>query len=212
MAKKKLQKFNFEYKMAKTVGEFFEHLLKGYVMVDCDISITVEVFSALKERQNESDLIRHTYAMFLCAGKGCNANEEKAVAIYQELADKGFALSINALGACYGVGTGVEKDCEKAFKLYEKASALGSATANYNLAVVYLSGNDYAPKNEKTALKYLKKAVEQKYAYAYTLMGKCYLKGLGVATNLTQAKAYFKLGASSGDYNAEWFLERYFSK
>ena len=209
---KKVNKFNFESKTAKTVQEFFSLLENGFVMADCTLDVVKEVYSALKQRQNESDLIRHIYAMFTFDGKGCNANEEKAVAIYQELADKGFALSINALGACYGVGTCVERDCEKAFNLYEKASALGSATANYNLAAVYLSGNDYVSKNEKTAIKYLKKAVDQKYVYAYNLMGKCYLKGHGVATDKVKAKKYFTIAKEYGDYNAEWFLERYFSK
>ena len=43
-------------------------------------------------------------------------------------------------------------------------------------------------------------------------MGKCYLKGHGVATDKGKAKTYLTIAKEYGDYNAEWFLERYFSK
>ena len=43
-------------------------------------------------------------------------------------------MVINSLGICYHSGVGVVKDNEKALEYYRKASELGYASAQYNLA------------------------------------------------------------------------------
>lgn len=61
-------------------------------------------------------------------------NVQKAVNIYEKLAEQNHAASILALASLSKHGTEIEKNMPKAINLYKKAANLGSGEAMYELA------------------------------------------------------------------------------
>lgn len=58
-------------------------------------------------------------------GEGVKKDMETAVTLYQQAADKGYALAINNLAWCYANGLGVKKDMKKASVLYQQYFSKG---------------------------------------------------------------------------------------
>lgn len=71
------------------------------------------------------------------ANKG---NVEQAIKEFRAGAEKGEAQSQWSLASYYYYGEGMEQDDKKAFELFEKAAANGSAEAHYFLSVMYREG------------------------------------------------------------------------
>lgn len=53
-------------------------------------------------------------------GVGCRRDERKAIVLYREAFDAGSFGDLIDFAACYEAGVGVEKNHEKATKLYEE--------------------------------------------------------------------------------------------
>src|SRR5438477_311476 len=91
-------------------------------------------------------------------GEGLVKDEKKAVELYQQAANQGYAKAQHNLGVCYENGKGVAKDEKKAAELYQqatkikeqqillqkevdelhqKAEKLGNAEAQYQLGHCY---------------------------------------------------------------------------
>src|SRR6185312_363888 len=83
-----------------------------------------------------------------------------SVRTYQQAAEQGDAQAQYNLGQCYRLGTGVEKDEQKAVEWYQKAAEQGDAQAQYNLGQCYRRGTG-VEKDEQKAVKWYQKAAEQ---------------------------------------------------
>ena len=57
----------------------------------------------------------------------------KAAKWFRETAEEGYSFAQFALGRCYAVGEGVEKDVKEAVKWYRKAAEQGNADAQKEL-------------------------------------------------------------------------------
>jgi hypothetical protein len=97
-------------------------------------------------------------------------------------------------------GEGVAKNLEEALKWYRKAAKLGSAAAQFNLGVMYETGegDKKNKKNAKEAVTWYRKAAEQGYAAAQESLGLHYYHGIGVARDKVIAYALFNSAASEG--------------
>lgn len=69
----------------------------------------------------------------LGAGRGSEADYERAAWCYQRAAEKGLRAALRSLACCYEVGRGVERDPLRAWDLYKKAAAAGDPVAHLNL-------------------------------------------------------------------------------
>ena len=74
--------------------------------------------------------------------------------------NKDILITQNNLGICYQNGTGVEKNFQKAFELYQKATEQGSALAQCNLGICYQNGIG-VKKNTQKAVELYQKAAEK---------------------------------------------------
>ena len=83
-------------------------------------------------------------------------------------------------------------------RLWKPLAEQGSASAQYNLGVMYDEGEG-VPEDDKQAVKWYRLAAEQGLADAQTNLGLMYDNGQGVIINYTEAVRLFNLSARQGD-------------
>ena len=74
-------------------------------------------------------------------------------------AESRHAQAQSDLGACYHIGSGVEKDFQEAVKWHRKAIERGNAAAHHNFGECYEKGESVSP-NLQEAVKWYRKAAE----------------------------------------------------
>lgn len=164
-----------------------------------------EGISWLKRAANNAD-VNHPEALHdlaQCFEKegGCPIlipDEYYAFELYSRAADFGFAPSQFRIGACYEFGLlSVEKNAELSIKWYSKAAIQGYPEAELALAGWYLYGaSKLLKKDEITSFRWVKKAAERGYPKAFYVLGTYYERGIGVQTNMDEAKRLFKHAAT----------------
>lgn len=87
-------------------------------------------------------------------------------------------MAITSLGSCYDRADGVERDTQKAFKLFQRAADLGDFLGLYNLGWYYFAGIA-TEKNYLLSEKYLLEAIKKnpKLTPAYEGLSEIYDKG-----------------------------------
>ena len=83
----------------------------------------------------------------------------------------------------------------------------GVAEAQNNLGILYLYGSG-TQQNYTEALKWFRKAVEQRNAAAEGNLGVMYENGWGLATNVTEAISCYRKAAVLGNSSAEQSIQR----
>ena len=130
---------------------------------------------------------------------------DKAVPLFEALANEGHAEAQYMLGIHYAGGTGVEVDDVKAAEWFRKAAEQGNADAQYNIAGFYFIGKGVS-KDEVKAVEWMRKAAEQGHAEAQRILGQCYYEGGGVAKDEEKAIEWLRKAAEQGDEEAKNML------
>lgn len=86
-------------------------------------------------------------------------NKLKAFRLYEKMAEKNPRYGYD-VAVMYWNGNGVEKDLNKALKLFEQSAEAGNSQSMREMAEIYLKG-ELVPKDEKKALELLRKAFER---------------------------------------------------
>jgi len=92
-------------------------------------------------------------------------NHGQAFALWQPLAEQGFADAQASLGWLYQAGLGVQQDLQQALHWYRKAAAQGHAVAQNNLGVMYQQGLG-VPSDLARAIDWYRKSARQGYRFA----------------------------------------------
>ena len=119
---------------------------------------------------------------------------DKAVRIFQALADKGEVEAQYNLALCYDKGQGVPQDHSKAAYWYQKAADQGFAFAQYILALCYDKGQG-VPQDHSKAAYWYQKAADQGFAFAQYILALCYDKGQGVPQDHSKAAHWYQKAA-----------------
>lgn len=82
------------------------------------------------------------------------------------------------------------------------AASKGKAQMQYELGMRYISGNG-VPQNYQDAIRWLRKAADQRCAPALNRLGVCYEKGLGVPKNPKTAVSFYRKAANLGDADSQ---------
>ena len=113
------------------------------------------------------------------------------------------------LGFLYYHGINLEKDSNKAFELFSKASE-----DNYSIAQVYLSkcyqtgmGTEI---NSVLAITYLHNAIENNSICGQLYLGNLYEDGIGTDVDLNQAFYWYEKAANSGNMNALYHIAKWY--
>ena len=94
------------------------------------------------------------------------------------------------------------KDYQGALQLYEKAAALGNASAQNDLGAMLANGQGIE-KNETKAVEWYRKSAEQGYALAQCNLGAMYALGRGIPKDRHKAFDFFCKSAEQGNANAQ---------
>ncbi len=110
----------------------------------------------------------------------------------------GFTLGLTApawAGLDEGVVAAKRGDYATAISWLRPLAELGHARAQYNLGIMYYSGQG-VPQDSAEALQWWRKAAEQGYATAQYYLGVTYHTGLDVPQDYVQAHMQYNLAAS----------------
>ena len=117
-------------------------------------------------------------------------------------ASYGNAEAQSYLGLLYISGEeGIEKDSAEAAKWFRKAAEQGVAGAQFNLALMYASG-DGVPANSAEAARWCRMAAEQGLTAAQDRLGAMYFQGDGLPRDEMEALVWFNVAARSGNPEA----------
>lgn len=95
--------------------------------------------------------------------------------------------------------------------MLEKRANNGDVDAQYDIAVMYLSGQEVERDIHK-GIKWLKTASENGNIYAQTRLGVAYLQGIGVRQNNEEALKWLEQASSHGYLKAYTMLGIYYTK
>jgi TPR repeat protein len=100
---------------------------------------------------------------------------------------------------------GIPQNNAESIKWYRLSAEQGDASAQYNLGVIYDTG-DGVPENDAEAVKWFRLAAEQGLLEAQYYLGVMYANGEGVPQNEAEAVRWFRLAAEQGDADAQYNL------
>jgi len=89
---------------------------------------------------------------------------------------------------------------------YTKAAEKGNVVSQYNLAITYLTGENFVAKDIEKAFYWFNKAAEQGDAQAQFNLGIMYLNGDGVEKDINKAIELFKKAEKGGEEKAKKLL------
>lgn len=90
-------------------------------------------------------------------------------------------------------------DEKKAAEWFRKAAEQGQAEAQYQLGLIYYTGNKSIKRNKTQAFSWFKKAAEQGYPAAENSVGNHYYLGEATKRDYDQAAVWYTKGAMQGD-------------
>jgi uncharacterized protein len=112
----------------------------------------------------------------------------------------------SVLGELHMQGRGVPKDVQKAVLLYQQAAMKGVVTAQFNLGVLYLTGEGVPKQDSLQAEALFRRAAEKGFVMAMVNLAQMYRTGYGdVPKDLELAKKWLALAAPH-DATAQEFL------
>ena len=130
-------------------------------------------------------------------------NYDEALAIWQPLADSGYAAAQFNIGMLFQNGVGVDKSITTANDWFQKAVDRDFAPAQLAMGRAYMDGIG-VDQNIDRAVNLLISAAEQGHAQAQYEVGVLYREGSIVERDQVQALEYFLLAAEQGDPEAQY--------
>lgn len=129
----------------------------------------------------------------------------KAVMLYKQSAENGFADAQYSLGYCYYYGVGLEHDEVTAVRWLRLAAGQGVPDAQYMLGCIYYD-NRKVPGNFDTAYAYIREAAEQGVPDALYRLGVHCFYGRGVEQDVAKARELWLKADSVGVLSARYAL------
>ena len=110
-----------------------------------------------------------------------------------------------------GVNAAFAGDFETAFREFSRAAEAGLDLAQYNLAILYFTGQGVEQDYEQ-ALRWSEAAAEQGHVNAQYNLGSLYLEGQGTRENNALGIDWFKRAALNGHGNAAYALAKMYQE
>ena len=142
------------------------------------------------------------YKLGICHlhGYGCHPDTAAAISWMEKAADNEIVSAINALGEIY-----LEQgEYKNAVLYFEKGVALGSLDSYCRLGLCYQEGMGVVL-NSKKAYELYCYAAEHASNFGRRMVANCYLNGIHVETDASEALRWFALAADNGDMLAMYY-------
>ena len=138
--------------------------------------------------------------------------ENETVADLGRKADAGHTPSQYRLGVVFKKGEDLPLDYSLAVKWFRKAAEKNNADAQYELAMMQLSGQDDTRVSIKEAFKWLLAAANKGHVEAMYRLGFTYANDPNVETNEIEAAKWYELAAKQGHAKAQYELGQAYKK
>lgn len=141
-------------------------------------------------------------------GTGVTKNPSLAFKYYKIAADNGHSKAKFRLGLCYLYEQGVDEDYDKAVACFEEVTKeCNDVDAQYYLGYCYSSqGLSGYEDDDKKAVLWLTKAVEQNHIMAHYFLALHYFSGVGVRKNMEKAVELFTIAAKANEASSQYYL------
>ena len=130
-------------------------------------------------------------------------------------ASSAFFLFLSSTAALADYEDGVEAafsgDYDTAFKEFTIAAEEGLSLAQYNLGILYFTGQG-VEQNFNEAFEWTKRAAEQGHLNAQFNLGSLYLDGQGTQISVLEGVNWFTQAAKSGHANSAFTLAKMYQK
>ena len=136
---------------------------------------------------------QHPYYEFKYATQLEDTDVQTAVMYYERSILHGETKAYYYLGDLYGEGKKIPRDLNKAMYYYKKGLEVNenSAGCNNGLGEIYFKGGDGIQPDYEKAVKCFKRARSQDSTWCSSMLGQCYLKGLGTEVDYEAARNEF---------------------
>jgi len=164
--------------------------------------------TAMKELEplvsdNDLDAMNYVGQMYEF-GLGVEADQEKAISLYNRCADQGHLECVNSRRAYKDKAYKVE------LKTVEPAATSGDAIAQNRLGEMYEFGYGVS-RDASQSINWYKKAADQGLVVAQHNIGRAYNFGTGVTQDFGQAESWYRKAAEQGHMDAMFFLGALYS-
>ncbi len=156
----------------------------------------------LKEARIGDPTAQYDVALMYANGVGVGKNISQAFTWTKAAAEKGHTAAQYLLGSAYFGGLGAPKNEQKALTCFLKAYEHGSEKAALKLAKVV------ATEQPALAFRFALEAAEKGLAEAQFNVGECYAAGVGVESDMDEARAWYHCAATQGQAPALYALGR----
>ncbi|KAI9199777.1 kinase-like domain-containing protein [Polychytrium aggregatum] len=171
--------------------------LAVWFMAPSNTSVSCKFFEQCQLGSERDWLCKHLVAVCLHFGFGTTQDQQKASAIFEQLANEGHSDSQYWMGECYRCGLGVSRDHSSAFQWFSKSADQGNSYGQWWVGGCYHFGFGVA-KNDTKAAEWFRKSGEQGNRYGEYSIGNCYHNGWGVAKNIDTALFWYRQSAGHG--------------
>lgn len=134
-------------------------------------------------------------------GLGTEENPDKALELFRKGAENNNPSCLTELGLAYEDGMGVEMNPQQAVDYMMQAANMDYGYAQFKLGEYYFNGYGSCLEDNKTALEWYQKAIENDVPMAMQRMGDYYLYDYDELHELEKAFGYFKNAADLGWYS-----------
>lgn len=132
---------------------------------------------------------------------------QKALPLYQSLAELGSKIAQTRLAKLYMLGQGVDKDYRQAAKWLEKANAQQAPEAAFLYAKLLLNGKG-VKQSVPQAVKWFKQSANAGFADAQHALSVLYVRGIGVPQDYALAAKWSEKAAQAGNAEAAYNLAK----
>lgn len=142
-------------------------------------------------------------------GRGVTRDDRTAVSWYRKSAEQDYPEALRELAYHLQWGIGVSQDQYEAISLYLKASDLGNATAKFDIATAYRTGDRGLGQNDAASLFWYEQAAAAGHLSAFENAGYMYQFGIGTDTvDLGKALSFYRQGVEKGSTGSHYYLGR----
>jgi TPR repeat protein len=132
--------------------------------------------------------------LFREGGPGLKPDGRLAVSYFEKA---GTGAALNEIGLMYLKGNAVTRNAKIAHDWFQKAAAVGSTEAEYNLGLLFQAGYTGQP-DYIQAIDHFQTAANAKDGPSMLALGQLYAEGKGVPKDLVTAYSWFDLAAANG--------------
>ena len=187
--------------------ELFWVYMRGLYNVKADKNEAQKWYDKALENADISRLSDRVEPLYF----GNKQEQEEAVRLFSQAAEKNNPLAQYFLGRAYAEGKGIKKDAIEAVKLFNMAGESGDEYVQFQIWEMYTKGKIVKKDATETA-KWLRMLEEnENAAYFQYRIGKMYALGKGAKKDEAEATKWFSIAAKNGSAYVQFMIGQIFA-